>query len=117
MNIKLIGSAIVLLSTLQSSAHAEVPLFHFTLVIEGVSNPQLSVGHKNRPLAATGHQTFKVPAGKSDYLFKVAYQHEGQQREAICDIVGAPSKVIATIDPTKTGRRACKTEEWRQGSA
>lgn len=115
MNIKLIGFIIAIIGALQSSAHAELSLFHFNLVVEGVSNPQLSVGHKGKSVSSTKPNTFRVNAGKSDYLFKVAYQHEGQQKEAICDIVGAPSNVVATIDPTKEGRKACKTEEWRQG--
>jgi len=99
------------------AAYAEVPLFNFTLTVQDVANPQIFVGRDKKPVQGSGSNTFEVDVRKSDYVFLVQYAHNGQNKEALCPISGAPTKVTAIIDPTKTGREACTTQESRQGEA
>lgn len=92
-------------------AHAEVPLFNFRLEVQNVSDPQIFVGKDKKFIPANGPNTFTVNARKSDYIFLVQYEHNGQTQEATCPISGAPTAVTAVIDPTKTGSAACTTQE------
>lgn len=99
------------------SAQAEVPLFNFTLTVQDVSNPQIFLGKDKKAIQASGPNTFEVDVRKSDYVFLVQYQHDGQTKEAICPISGAPTLVTAIINPQKTGLDACTTEELKREKA
>lgn len=108
---KLIILMVLALVNLSFPTQAEVPLFNFTLTVQDVSNPQVFLGKDKKPIIASGVNTFNVPVGKSDYLFLVQYNHNGQKKEARCPISGAPTRVTAIINPTKTGPEACITQE------
>ena len=97
-----------------ANAHLRGPLlFNFVLTVEEVSDPQVYVG--NDKIAPLSKNTFNIHVRHADYYFKVQYQQDGQSKEAVCPISGAPTLVTATIDPTKNGREACKTKESGRG--
>ena len=97
------------------SAHAQPILFHSTLTVNAVADSHVSVGRDKQLAQHMGKNTFKIKGRASDYYFTVNYQHNGQRKEAICEISGAPEQIVATINPAKDGREACKTEETRRG--
>lgn len=94
------------------SVQAQPTLFNFTLTVKDVANPKVFVGHNPTPLVAARDNTFKVGVKPSDYVFKVQYHHEGKPKEAVCTISGTPAGITATIDPTKDGLKACRTQEF-----
>ena len=101
----------VMITGISYSVNAQPTLFNFMLTVEDASGPQIFVGRDKKAIAPVGHNTFRVPTRQSDYFFSVQYQHEGKTKEATCEISGVPSQITATIDPTKDGRNACKTQE------
>ncbi|MBA3813005.1 MAG: hypothetical protein H0X26_00710 [Alphaproteobacteria bacterium] len=116
-SLKVLAFVLGLLATgVTYSAHAKPTLSHFTLTIKEVSDPQIFVGSDKKPFEATGKNTFKIKGRASDYFFTVNYQHKGASKEAVCEISGIPTKIVATINPAKDGRDACKTEETGRGA-
>lgn len=107
--------AMIAMSLSLTSAQADVPLFNFTLEVKNVEDAQVFLGKDKKPIQASGPNTFDIKVGKSDYVFLVQYQHDGQTKEAICPISGAPTLVTAIIDPTKTGKEGCITQESKRG--
>src|SRR3990167_3957082 len=81
-------------ATSSANAHPKGPLlFNFKLTVKEVSDPQIYVG--NDRILPIDQNTFNIKARQSDYIFKVQYQHEGNTKEAICDIGGVPAQIIA----------------------
>lgn len=112
----IVFTAIGLVNFTSFSTHAEVPLFNFTLTVQDVSNPQVFLGKDKKSVPSHGPNTFNVRVGKSDYIFLVKYEHNGQSKEALCPISGAPTVVTAIINPLKSGREACITQESHQNT-
>jgi len=98
-------------------SYAQPPLFNFKLIVENVSNPQIFMGSGSdkKSFPPNGENTFRINGRQSDYSFTVQYQYKGKNKDAVCEISGIPTQIIATIDPNKEGRSACKTQETGRG--